>query len=93
MITKSYENNLNNLKVYPNPITKDKNLTILNESEKTIVKLVIFNYQGQLVLENNTEFQNGKNQFNINKLPSGIYLLRVYFNDFSSVTTKIFISK
>ena len=24
MITKSYENNLNNLIVYPNPITKDK---------------------------------------------------------------------
>ena len=93
MITKSYENNLNNLKVYPNPITANNYMTIVNETDKKIKKISIINFLGKTVFDQNVNIDSKKNRLNINKLPHGIYLLRIIFSDDTMKTTKIVISR
>ena len=93
MITKSYENNLNNLKVYPNPITANNYMTIVNETDKKIKKISLINFLGKTVFDQNVNIDSKKNRLNINKLPHGIYLLRIIFSDDTMKTTKIVISR
>ena len=93
MITKSYENNLNNLKVYPNPITANNYMTIVNETDKKIKKISLINFLGKIVFDQNVNIDSKKNRLNINKLPHGIYLLRIIFSDDTMKTTKIVISR
>ena len=93
MITKSYENNLNNLKVYPNPITANNYMTIVNETDKKIKKISLINFLGKTVFDQNVNIDSKKNRLNINKLPHGIYLLRIMFSDDTMKTTKIVISR
>ena len=93
MITKSHENNLNNLKVYPNPITANNYMTIVNETDKKIKKISLINFLGKTVFDQNVNIDSKKNRLNINKLPHGIYLLRIIFSDDTMKTTKIVISR
>ena len=93
MITKSYENNLNNLKVYPNPITSNNYMSIVNETDKKIKKISLINFLGKTVFDQNVNIDSKKNRLNINKLPHGIYLLRIMFSDDTMKTTKIVISR
>ena len=93
MITKSYKNNLNNLKVYPNPITENNYMTIVNETDKKIKKISLINFLGKTVFDQNVNMDSKKNRLNINKLPHGIYLLRIMFSDDTMKTTKIVISR
>ncbi|MFL2999616.1 MAG: T9SS type A sorting domain-containing protein [Cytophagales bacterium] len=93
MITKSYENNLNNLKVYPNPVTANNYMTIVNETDKKIKKISLINFLGKTVFDQNVNIDSKKNRLNINKLPHGIYLLRIMFSDDTMKTTKIVISR
>ena len=93
MITKSYKNNLNNLKVYPNPITANNYMTIVNETDKKIKKISLINFLGKTVFDQNVNMDSKKNRLNINKLPHGIYLLRIMFSDDTMKTTKIVISR
>lgn len=93
MITKSYENNLNYLKVYPNPITANNYMTIVNETDKKIKKISLINFLGKTVFDQNVNIDSKKNRLNINKLPHGIYLLRIIFSDDTMKTTKIVISR
>ena len=93
MITKLYENNLNNLKVYPNPITANNYMTIVNETDKKIKKISLINFLGKTVFDQNVNIDSKKNRLNINKLPHGIYLLRIMFSDDTMKTTKIVISR
>ena len=93
MITKSYENNLNNLKVYPNPITANNYMTIVNETDKKIKKISLINFLGKTVFDQNVNIDSKKNRLNINKLPHGIYLLRIMFSDDTMKATKIVISR
>ena len=93
MITKLYENNLNNLKVYPNPITANNYMTIVNETDKKIKKISLMNFLGKTVFVQNVNIDSKKNRLNINKLPHGIYLLRIIFSDDTMKITKIVISR
>ena len=87
------ENNENNILVYPNPLPHNSFLTIENESNKRINKIEIINFLGKTVFQIKDISSNTKNQFNIDKLPLGIYLLRVQFDDKSTKLTKIIISR
>ena len=87
------ENNENNILVYPNPLPHNSFLTIENVSNKRINKIEIINFLGKTVFQIKDISSNTKNQFNIDKLPLGIYLLRVQFDDKSTKLTKIIISR
>jgi len=64
-----------NVVIYPNPTS-----TILNVSVKDLQMVELYSVLGQLVLTTNT------NQLNIEKLPKGTYILKVYSN--SGIATK-----
>lgn len=82
---KSFSNNTVNIGLYPNP--NHGNLTLLidyNSSEKLIVNLT--NLSGKQVFSKEININQGVNQklLNINRLPSGIYLVNVLGKSFNT---------
>jgi hypothetical protein len=73
--------------IYPNP-ARDKMTFLLNQKDLSDLKLVIYNLQGQILLQkdliqNNTEID-------VSLLPQGIYVARVSFGN-GSYTQKKFV--
>lgn len=65
---------MNSLEIYPNPA---KHYTYINIEEQSI--LMIIDINGRIVLEKNCFA--GKNKINLEKLPSGVYLMRTNNNN------------
>ena len=64
--------------IYPNPVKEDLNINISsNKSERTT--LLIYNYTGQLIHQEDINVINGENiiSIKVNHLKKGIYLLKV----------------
>lgn len=71
------------LQVYPNPV---KN--IVNIEMKSKIKAVqIFDAAGKLIMTHSAD--QSKTQINLEKLNSGVYLMKVQMNDGSSVSSKV----
>jgi hypothetical protein len=64
------ENQLDSIKIYPNPT---KGLVFINPRTETIVSATIFDVLGKKVLQQNRNIQ----ELNISSLQSGMYFLRV----------------
>src|SRR5690606_38336658 len=68
------ENNLDSLKLYPNPVTD-----MLQISSKTDINSVeIYNINGQLLMQQELNAPNG--QMNLSNLSTGIYFAKVSAN-------------
>lgn len=61
-----------NYKIYPNPNTG--NFKIMNLNEEISYKITLFNVSGSLISDNDII---GLNEFTINSIESGIYLLKI----------------
>ena len=77
----------NNFSIYPNPSIDQMIYLQLKESNSQKLRTEIFNMSGQL-LENNQHgiYHGGIVPISVKNLKSGIYLLKVYENDRSSVS-------
>ncbi|MEM6719924.1 MAG: T9SS type A sorting domain-containing protein [Bacteroidota bacterium] len=64
-------NELAELSIYPNPV---KDIIHINNTSTEIIKAEILNVNGQLVLSQ----ENNLTTINVNSLPSGMYMLKVY---------------
>ena len=93
IITKYPERNLNEISVFPNPLSSNNYLNIINESRNRINEINIYDFLGRSVFKNNLDTNLNSNQLNINKLPNGIYLLKILFDDNSFRTTKFVINR
>ena len=71
------ENNRSITSIYPNP---SKDIIFIN-SEKQTIKIELYNISGQKLSENKNS-----NSININYLPAGIYLIKIYSNE--GISTK-----
>lgn len=67
--------------IYPNPVQNVLNI----ETEKSVEKVEIFNVLGQVVLSTNQD----ANTISVEKLPMGIYTVRVVFSEGNYVLKKI----
>ena len=67
------------VKMYPNPV---KNILNLNSPIKTITKVEIYSVIGKKVLE----FYQNLEKMNIEDLPSGLYLIKIYANNYFFTT-------
>lgn len=67
------------LKLYPNPTTSSISLQWWSEQNATGTRLLMYNLQGQLVLERSIDAVKGANTLtlDVNKLPAGIYQYRL----------------
>ncbi len=74
------ENNLVQIKLFPNPVTQDLQLTSMNHLE---AKIDIFNASGQII-QSNLSFKGEKLIINTTSLASGFYLLRIYNSTYIS---------
>lgn len=79
----SFENNLNEILLYPNPAKMDEgfNLTITSNYSQTS-HVNFFNAQGQLVYSDNIDLNIGLNKVSVNpsNMNKGIYLVQVTSN-------------
>jgi len=85
-----YQNNLNvedhtshKFDIYPNP-TSD---FIHIKTEAQIERLELYNYVGQLILTKNYN----ANHVNIKSLNSGLYILKIYTDEGTSVSKKVLV--
>lgn len=82
----------NNLNVYPNPVLKDRNLTIANEEGFSLIR--VLNVQGQLIenISFNT-ISEGKVEVTLpQSLNSGIYFIEVLGNNNERKIEKLFLN-
>lgn len=75
---------VNDFKMYPNPVSKSQNFVILS-LDKTNVEVSVFNLLGKKM---NSEFVN--NHLTIDNLSSGVYLVRISKEN-TSITKKLLI--
>ncbi len=68
-------NNLTNIKIYPNPVN---NLLVLNFDKKINGRFELYNLTGQKLLSQ--PIQSAKQTINLQQTPSGIYLYRIKNN-------------
>jgi hypothetical protein len=76
-----------NILVYPNP-ANDHIFLEYNGTDNKPITLQITNIFGQLMDQQSVYFPQIKNQFSINKLVSGLYLISIYDNKGRLITTK-----
>lgn len=80
----------NNISVYPNPAS---NLIFIKTKSSVNVKdVTIYNILGRKVLENELKSRTVQN-IDVNKLNTGMYILKIETSDFGSYTKKIMIKK
>lgn len=68
---------INDLEVYPNPVTKDAFNGILFSLEEAKIQLKVFNFQGQLIESLTMKLVTGRNKFrlDVSNWPPGVYWL------------------
>ncbi|NQU33111.1 MAG: T9SS type A sorting domain-containing protein [Bacteroidetes bacterium] len=68
--------------VYPNPVT-DRLFLI---SEKKIEKFEIVDYQGRIIIaRTNQDYMSSPVQINLSNIQSGVYFIRLYFEDVAAI--------
>jgi hypothetical protein len=78
----------NGISVYPNPAT-DK-VTINSGFDKEIASILLFDYSGRQL---NVQFEKESKSFSINKLPSGIYFLKITMDNNKMYSSKVTIMR
>ena len=73
------ENSLEKVSVYPNPAKHEVNI----KSAGKITKVTVFGIDGKRLLEDSNS------KINVSKLPAGVYLLKIDFEDGTSSSQKI----
>ena len=81
-------NDLSNVKIYPNPTNSIVNIELTNN----VSQVVIYNFLGQVVFENNVTDQTSL-QIDVRNYEAGAYLLRFITKQGQSLTKKVVISK
>ena len=81
-------NDLSQIRVYPNPSNSILNIELTDN----VSQVVIYNYLGQVVLENNVT-NTSKLQVDVSNYEAGAYLVRFISNQGQSITRKIVVSK
>jgi len=74
----SFEKNIENISVFPNPTSNKINLVGLQTNQ--IAKIELYNYMGAYI----TDFPIETNHFSVDAFPKGIYIIRIAFNNGSS---------
>lgn len=71
-----------NIEIYPNPVKETATIR-LNLAADVNIRATVFNQQGQLLLEKNNAMNAGFHDinFDINQLPTGVYVLQVCINE------------
>ena len=82
------ESNIKNVKIFPNPPSGELNVELVNVKIPYSFKLI--NIAGQVVVQK--EFYSTYEKVNLNDLSSGLYLLKIYNQNFSK-TEKLTIQK
>ena len=74
---------LNSIVLYPNPCDEMLNLLLPNGSSNAIVRVLIFNSLGQIVLKHEFSLENAGYSYPLNtsNLKDGIYILELIIND------------
>jgi hypothetical protein len=75
------KNDFTALSIYPNPV---KDIIYISSNQTKLIKAELHNLNGQLVLSQ----ENNLTTINVNRLPSGIYMLKLY-SDEAQKTIKI----
>lgn len=80
LLTDNFQANIihdSQLILYPNPVIND--LHVQFKSSEECGRLIIFDLQGRIILQQNLNCQEGKNiiSVSVNKLSSGIYICRL----------------
>ena len=81
-------NELSNVKVYPNP----SNSTVNIELTSNVSRVVIYNYVGQVVLDNNVTNETTL-RIDVRNYEAGAYLVRFVTSEGQSLTKKVIVSK
>lgn len=81
-------NNLSQIKVYPNPTNSTLNIDFTHN----VNRVVIYNYVGQIVLDNNVMDETSI-QIDVSNYQDGAYLLRFITSQGQSLTKKIIVTK
>lgn len=76
---------VSSLSVYPNPTTKTLNVHITGIDDNTNVSAFIFDATGKYVLGMNAKQVNATFRFDVDRLPAGVYVLRVMWKNETSV--------
>ena len=77
----------NRFMIYPNPATNQSLNLQLKNNDAQLVRTEVYNVSGQLLLSNHHGIYNGENlTVPLKNLSSGLYLLKVYENELSSVS-------
>ena len=70
------DNNLDNFKVYPNPVENQLNLHWSNISFQENINIHLYNLSGNMVFEKS--FEHKPSEFDVSQLASGVYLLKLF---------------
>ena len=74
----SFEENIKNISVFPNPTSSTINLVGLQANQ--IAKIELYNYMGAYI----TDFPIETNHFSVDAFPKGIYIIHITFNNGNS---------
>jgi hypothetical protein len=69
------------IKIFPNP-TKGNITVSINELEDKAARIMVFNSLGRLITD--IEFTSLKTTFSLYDQPSGIYILKIWIDDFTT---------
>lgn len=79
-----------NLSLYPNPCTNEIGVNIANYKNKTLI-ISVFDITGQEVLQAKEILNNGK--IDVNNLPNGTYILRIYDENSGFISASKFLKQ
>ena len=74
-----YSNDL--VKIYPNPVNDNLTIEIDNSIESEDIKLMLYNISGQLIIQKTLTSSRLTNNLSTGKLPKGVYLLNIIFDN------------
>ena len=87
----SIENITYNINVFPNPTNYNKTLNIINESNKLIKSILIYENNGKQIESNIHKINENDIKIDISRNRSGFILIRLIFEDFTETTLKVMV--
>jgi hypothetical protein len=81
-------NNINYLSIYPDPCNNSFNIVYFPDNE--INKILLLDLYGKIIKEF-TEFKN-KNLYHVENIKNGIYLLKIIFDNETTINQKLIIN-
>lgn len=88
-IINSFENEKDEIKIYPNPIHKSQTLNIINESKKSVHSIFLYDLNGKIIDKEVERINLNKLKVNISSYSQGLIILRIVFDDLSESLLKV----